>query len=160
MVGESYASKMSSLYLKLLPPHPPAAISTIILPKQSHMNKYFKTCINSLWPDDGNIDLSTLAQVMACCLAAPSHYLNQCWLISEVLRHSPRSIFIVSAQGTILYNEFEIHTFKLLPHLPEANEWRAIAPGPSDAYTHQWTGSSLVQVMIFRLFVTSTNADL
>ena len=24
---------------------------------------------------------STLAQVMACCLKAPSHYLNQCWLI-------------------------------------------------------------------------------
>ena len=24
---------------------------------------------------------STLAQVTACCLMAPSHYLNQCWLI-------------------------------------------------------------------------------
>ena len=23
----------------------------------------------------------TLAQVMVCCLTAPSHYLNQCWLI-------------------------------------------------------------------------------
>ena len=32
---------------------------------------------------------STLAQVMACCLMAPSHYLNQCWLtISKVLWHS------------------------------------------------------------------------
>ena len=32
---------------------------------------------------------STLAQVMACCLMAPSHYLNQCWLIiSEVQWHS------------------------------------------------------------------------
>ena len=32
---------------------------------------------------------STLAQVMACCLTAPSHYLNQCWLIiSEVQWHS------------------------------------------------------------------------
>ena len=30
---------------------------------------------------------STLAQVMACCLKAPSHYLNQCWLIiSKVSR--------------------------------------------------------------------------
>ena len=29
--------------------------------------------INSLWP--------TLVQVMACCLTAPSHNLNQCWLI-------------------------------------------------------------------------------
>ena len=24
---------------------------------------------------------STLAQVMACCLTAPSHYMNQCWFI-------------------------------------------------------------------------------
>ena len=32
---------------------------------------------------------STLAQLMACCLMAPSHYLNQCWLIiSEVQWHS------------------------------------------------------------------------
>ena len=37
---------------------------------------------------------STLAQVMACCLMAPSHYLNQCWLmISDVLWHSPDSNF-------------------------------------------------------------------
>ena len=26
---------------------------------------------------------STLAHVMACCLTAPSHYLNQCWLITS-----------------------------------------------------------------------------
>ena len=37
---------------------------------------------------------STLAQVMACCLMAPSHYLNQCWfLISGVLRRSAESNF-------------------------------------------------------------------
>ena len=30
--------------------------------------------------------LSTLVQVMACCLTTPNHYLSQCWfLISEVL---------------------------------------------------------------------------
>ena len=40
--------------------------------------------INSLWPSDAiwrQKSWSTLAQVMACCLMAPSHYLNQCWLI-------------------------------------------------------------------------------
>ena len=40
--------------------------------------------INSLWPNDAiwrQRTESTLAQVMACCLTAPSHYLNQCWLI-------------------------------------------------------------------------------
>ena len=40
--------------------------------------------INSLGPIDAiwrQKTGSTLAQVMACCLTAPSHYLNQCWLI-------------------------------------------------------------------------------
>ena len=44
---------------------------------------------NSLWPSDAiwrQRSGSILAQVMACCLTAPSHYLNQCWLIiSKVL---------------------------------------------------------------------------
>ena len=35
---------------------------------------------------------STLAQVMAWCLTAPSHYLNQCWLnISKVEWHSSKA---------------------------------------------------------------------
>ena len=40
--------------------------------------------INSLWPNDviwWHRSGSTLVQVMACCLMAPSHYLNQCSLI-------------------------------------------------------------------------------
>ena len=40
--------------------------------------------INSLWPSGAiwqHRSGSTLAQVMACCLMAPSYYLNQCWLI-------------------------------------------------------------------------------
>ena len=48
--------------------------------------------VNSLWPRDGiwrHRSLSTLVQVIACCLTVPSHHLNQCWLrISEVLWHS------------------------------------------------------------------------
>ena len=48
--------------------------------------------INSLWPSDAvwrQRSGSTFAQVMACCLTAPSHYLYQWWLIiSEVQRHS------------------------------------------------------------------------
>ena len=39
--------------------------------------------INSLWPSDiicRQRSWSTLAQVMARCLTASSHYLNQCWL--------------------------------------------------------------------------------
>ena len=40
--------------------------------------------VNSLWPSDAiwwQRSGSTLAQVMTCCLMAPSHYLNQCWLV-------------------------------------------------------------------------------
>ena len=44
--------------------------------------------INSLWPSDAILSHrsgSTLAQAMACCLRAPSHYLRQYWrIISEV----------------------------------------------------------------------------
>ena len=48
-----------------------------------------QSCVNSLRPSDAiwqHISGSTLAQVMAWCSQAPSHYLNQCWLIiSKVL---------------------------------------------------------------------------
>ena len=48
--------------------------------------------VNSLWPNDAicrHRSGSTLAQVMACCLTAPTHYLNKCWLIiSKTQLHS------------------------------------------------------------------------
>ena len=49
-------------------------------------NHCMATCLkmNSLRPSDAiwwHRSVSTLAQVMACCPTAPSHYLNQCWLI-------------------------------------------------------------------------------
>ena len=43
--------------------------------------------INSLWPSDAmwqHRSGSTLVQVLACCLKAPSHGLNQNWHISKV----------------------------------------------------------------------------
>ena len=53
-----------------------------------------KITVNSLWPSDAiwqHRSGSTLDQVMACCLTAPSHYLAQCWLIiNEVLWNSPK----------------------------------------------------------------------
>ena len=49
-------------------------------------------CFNSLWPSDTiwrYTSGSTLARVMAWCLVASSHYLNQCWLfIKDDLWHS------------------------------------------------------------------------
>ena len=53
--------------------------------------------VNSFCPRDAiwqHRSGSTLAQVMACCLTAPSRYLNQCWLIiSKVHWHSSEGNF-------------------------------------------------------------------
>ena len=65
---------------------------------------YAGTYINSLWPSNTirrQGTLSTLAQVMACCLMAPSHYLNQCWLIiSKVMWHSSEGIIMRRSEDT------------------------------------------------------------
>ena len=53
-----------------------------IIPVSHHTLVYY--VFKSMWPSDAtgrHRTGSTLAQVMACCLTAPSHYLNQCWLI-------------------------------------------------------------------------------
>ena len=83
--------------------------------------------IIALWANDDicwHISGSPLAQVMAHCLTAPSHHLNQCWLIiTEVLKHSPESNFTVSAHAIILsVMGLKIINSKLLPHPSGANE--------------------------------------
>ena len=82
--------------------------------------------INSLGPNDAmwqHRSGLTLAQVMACCLTAPSHYLNHCWfLISKVPWHSPVSNFTVNARLLFCIITMETILLKLLPHLPGANE--------------------------------------
>ena len=66
---------------------------------------FLPQCINLLWPSDAmwwHRTGSTLARVMACCLVAPSHYLNQCWLtISKVPCHSSEGIIIRRSEDTI-----------------------------------------------------------
>ena len=73
-------------------------------------------CINSLWPSDAiwrHRSGSTLAQVMACCLTAPSHYLNQCWLnISVALWHSAENIFTINVEDIYPWCQFENYLFK------------------------------------------------
>ena len=79
---------------------------------------------NSLWSSDfiwQHRSMSTLAQVMACCLMAPSHYLNQRWLlINDVLWHLPESDFIT--QAAILCDEFGSYTIKITATSPGTNE--------------------------------------
>ena len=74
---------------------------------------------NSFWPSDAiwrHRSESTLDQVMACCLTAPSHYLNQCWLISKVPWHEFEGISM---------RRFE--DIKTHPDLPGTNELRSNA---------------------------------
>ena len=52
----------------------------------------------------------TLDQVMAWCLMAPSHYLNQCWYLINLLR-SPKNMYF-SQPNTNQYDAFEIIHFK------------------------------------------------
>ena len=80
---------------------------------------------NSMWPGDTvwrHTSKEALAQKMACCLTAPSHNLNQCWLlISEVVWHSHENNYTLSAQDTILYNEFENYTSEFTVTTPSGH---------------------------------------
>ena len=80
-------------------------------------------CINSLGPSDAiwrQRPGSPLAQVMAWCLTASSHYLNQCWLIMNLmLWHPPENNFIGISQNINSINEFENHNFKIIPGVNE-----------------------------------------
>ena len=86
-----------------------------------HQTSVWKFSLNSLWPSDAikrQGTESTLAQVMACCLTAPSHYLNQCWLIiSKVLWHSSEDLKIPISKARLKIPFLESH-----PDLPGANE--------------------------------------
>ena len=57
---------------------------------------------------------STLAQVMACCLMAPSHYLNQCWLnINWIPHHSFQRYVYLNAEDTNPNVMFKMYTFEI-----------------------------------------------
>ena len=101
----------------------------LCIPSSGKFHQDLSTQINSLWPSDAiwwHKSLSTLAQVMVCCLSAPNHNLNQCWLvIKDVLWHSWESNFTRSAYELNLLNMCsEITLLKSIPHLPGANELR------------------------------------
>ena len=83
----------------------------------SALAKVYCICFNSLWPGDAiwrHGTRSLLAQVMAWCLTAPSHYLNPCWLIiCGIPWHSPGCIIIRRSEGTNQSNKIEDCSFKM-----------------------------------------------
>ena len=73
--GISYAGKITSLYWFM-----PWLLVNVCM---AYYGTIVSLILNSLWPGDAicqQISWSLLAQVMACCLMVPSHYLSQCWL--------------------------------------------------------------------------------
>ena len=78
--------------------------------------------VNSLWPSDAiwwQGSGSTLAQVMACCLMAPSHYLSQCWLIiSEVMWYSHVGNFTGNAPDINNKNVLQNYTIEIISMSP------------------------------------------
>ena len=86
---------------------------------------------SSLWPSNAiwhQRSCSALVQVMASCLMAPSHYLDQCWL----------TILWLSFQGNVYLNTQDINPklclkmtyMKSQPPLPGDNELSQISQGP------------------------------
>ena len=72
-----------------------------------------------LWPSSE----STLAQIMACFLTAPTYYLKRCWLIIEVFCGiHPRAISQEVLMNLICNICLEITLPKLLQYVPGANE--------------------------------------
>ena len=69
---------------------------------------------------------STLAQVMTCCLTAPSHNLNQCWLIISKVRWHSYEVNLTKLKMT--YMKFRLN-------LPGSNELNHM-PRPGSHGTH------------------------
>ena len=90
--------------------------------------KIQKFSFNSLWLSDTiwrHKSGSTLAQVMACCLTAPSHYLNQCWLIiSKVQWHSSECNFTKIPQPSVTEISWKITYLKFHSNFPGASEFK------------------------------------
>ena len=78
--------------------------------------------VDSLWPSDTirhHRSWSTSVQVTACWLAAPSHYLNQCWLtIMGLCVIHLRAISQLVLKLLFCILTLKIVLLKFLPHLP------------------------------------------
>ena len=88
-------------------------LDTLIMAAQSLTN-----FINSLWLSDiicRRRSGSTLVQVMACCLTAPSHYLNQCWLIISKARQWHSSEVNFTRDNSAINHLNKLDNF--LPHI-------------------------------------------
>ena len=87
--------------------------------------------VNSFGPSDAIWrwrSWSTLVQVMSCCLAAPSLYLNQWLIISKVLCHSSEDIIIRRFENTNQKSKIEDYIFKITLKSPRGQWVNSLVP--------------------------------
>ena len=82
---------------------------------------------------------------MACSQLAPSHYLNQCWHVSEVQWHSLQCYFIGKVQGQQPLNQLDTSTAR--QHLKSPQSLSGTSAHP--------TMVTLVNVMVMNGWLTS-----
>ena len=96
--------------------------------------------VNSLRPSDAiwrHRSGSTLAQVMACCLTAPSHYLNQCWLIiSKIQWYSSEGNVTRDILATNHICWLENYLSKISIKSPRGQWVNSLVPGKVTILTH------------------------
>ena len=106
---------------------------------------------NPLWPSDAiwrRISWSTLVQVMAWCLMAPSHCLNQCWLvINDVLWYSSEIKFTAHIQAHGGTTE-EGNCSYLLPRAAEAG-----SNGTNKGQIHKVAVDEIARFLVYRMNV-------
>ena len=78
--------------------------------------------IHPLWPSETiwrRRSGSTLDKLTACCLMAPSHYLNQCWLKITGISQFQLGNFTENEEKTCWQKfKFKNKSLKILMHLP------------------------------------------
>ena len=97
-------------------------LAVFVGPMNQDQNRTGKL-IRSLRPSDGiwrQRPWSTLALVMASCLKAPSHNLNQCWL--ENFGIHPEQFHVIVIRLTSKKSHLKIIFPRIFGHLPGANE--------------------------------------
>ena len=96
-----------------------------------------------MWPSDAicrHRSGSTLAQVMAWCHQATSHYLNQCWfIISEISWHSPGGTCRGNMEDIYPWYDFEKYQFKIAATFPRGQWVNSLAPRK-----FEWNFKSLI----------------
>ena len=111
--------------------------------------------VNSLWPSDTiwwQRSGSTLAQVMAFCLTAPSHYLNQCWLIiSKIKLHSSDSNFTSDNSAINHWNKFEDHSSKISVKSPRGQWVKMIITFPWGEWVKIWYDHCWIFLSFFQM---------